>query len=186
MIMPPGLRKFALIVHLTASVGWIGAILAYIPLDVTTRISQDAETLRAAYLGMELIAQWTIVPLAWAALVTGLIVSLGTPWGLFRHYWVLISLLLTAVALPVLLSETRTIGYLAGIAADPTTSDAAIRALPSTLVHSVGGLIVLLVVLGLNVYKPRGLTPYGWRKQHEQRRALQQGKPDEQRKVSQP
>jgi hypothetical protein len=185
MIMPPGLRKFALLVHIMTSVGWIGAVVAYIPLDVTTRISQDAETLRAVYLGMELIAQWAIVPLAWAAFVTGLIVSLGTPWGLFRHYWVLISLLLTAVALLVLRSEMRTISALARIAADPTTSDTALRALPSTLVHSVGGLIVLLVVLGLNVYKPRGLTPYGWRKQQEQRRALQRSKQDEQRTVSQ-
>ena len=185
MTMPPGLRKFALSVHITTAVGWIGAIIAYIPLDVTTRIGQDAGTLRAAYLAMELIAQWTIVPLAWAAFLSGLIVSLGTPWGLFRHYWVLISLLLTAVALLVLLSEMRTVSALVRIAADPTTSDTALRALPSTLVHSVGGLIVLLVVLGLNVYKPRGLTPYGWRKQQEQRRALQRSKQDEQRTVSQ-
>ena len=49
----------------------------------------------------------------------------------------------------------------------------------------MGGLIVLLVVLWLNVYKPRGLTPYGWRKQQEQRRALQRSKQDEQRKVPQ-
>ena len=35
MIMPPGLRKFALSVHLTASVGWIGVVAAYIALDVT-------------------------------------------------------------------------------------------------------------------------------------------------------
>lgn len=165
--MGPSLRKFALTVHIASSVGWVGAVLAYIPLDVATTTSQEAQILRAAYVGMDLIAQWAIIPLAWVAFVTGLIVSLGTPWGLFRHYWVLISLLLTAVALLVLLSETRVISALATVAADPTTSDAALRALPSTLVHSVGGLIVLLVVLALNVYKPRGLTRYGWRKQQE-------------------
>jgi hypothetical protein len=38
----------------------------------------------------------------------------------------------------------------------------------------------------LNVYKPQGLTPYGWRKQAEQRRALQQSKQSEQHKLSQP
>lgn len=96
--------------------------------------------------------------------------SLGTRWGLFRHYWVLISLLLTVIATAVLLAETRTISYLAGIAADPATAVDDLRALESTLVHSVSGLVVLLVIMWLNVYKPRGLTPYGWRKQQEERR----------------
>jgi hypothetical protein len=186
MIMSPGLRKFALTVHVTASVGWIGAVAAYIALDVAAARGQDAQTLRAAYLAMELTASFVIVPLALATLLTGLLMSLGSKWGLFRHYWTLISLLLTLIATIVLLAEMRTISALAGIAADPTTSEAALRALGSTLVHSVGGMVVLLVNMWLNVYKPRGLTPYGWRKQDEQRRALQRSKQGEQPKVSQP
>ena len=173
MTMTPGLRKFELIVHLTASVGWLGAVAAYLALDVTVATSQDAQTLRAAYLVMELIASWAIVPLSLASLLTGLIISLGTKWGLFRHYWVLISLVLTIVATIVLLSETQTISRMADIAADPTTSSDTLRALPNTLVHSVGGMVVLLVIQVLNVYKPRGLTPYGWRKQQEQRTVRQ-------------
>jgi uncharacterized membrane protein len=173
MTMTPGLRKFVLIVHLTASVGWLGAVAAYLALDVTVATSQDAQTLRAAYLAMELIASWAIVPLSLASLLTGLVISLGTKWGLFRHYWVLISLVLTIVATIVLLSETQTISRMADIAADPTTSSDALRALPNTLVHSVGGTLVLLVIQVLNVYKPRGLTPYGWRKQQEERTARQ-------------
>jgi len=186
MIMPPGLRKFALAVHLTASVGWIGAVAAYIALDVAAARGQDAQTLRASYLAMEWTASFVIVPLAVATLLTGLVMSLGTRWGLFRHYWAVISLLLTVFATIVLLIETRTISYFADRAADPTTSSDALRALGSTLVHSVGGMVVLLVNMWLNVYKPRGLTPYGWRKQHEQRRVLQRSKQDEQRTVSQP
>jgi heme/copper-type cytochrome/quinol oxidase subunit 2 len=96
--------------------------------------------------------------------------SLGSKWGLFRHYWVLISLLLTILATIVLLAETQTIISFADIAADPTTSSEDLRALGSTLVHSVGGTVVLLVILVLNVYKPRGMTRYGWRKQREQLR----------------
>jgi hypothetical protein len=182
MIMPPRLRKFALTVHVTASVGWIGAVAAYIALDVAAATGQDAQTLRAAYLAMELTASFVIVPLAFTTLLTGLVMSLGTKWGLFRHYWTLISLLLTVIATIVLLAETRTISYFADIAADPTTSSYDLRALGSTLVHSVGGTVVLLVIMWLNVYKPRGLTPYGWRKQHEQRRKQQ----DPREVVSQP
>jgi len=170
MTMSPGLRKVALAAHLTVSVGWIGAVAAYMALDVAAATSQDAQTLRAAYLAMEVMARSVIVPLAFASLLTGLVMSVGTKWGLFRHYWVLISLLLTVVATVVLLVETQTISYFADIAADPTTSGDDLRALGTTLVHSVGGTVVLLVILVLNLYKPQGMTRYGWRKQHEQRR----------------
>jgi DMSO/TMAO reductase YedYZ heme-binding membrane subunit len=168
--MTPRLRKFALSAHITLAVGWIGAVAGYIALDITAATSQDAQTLRACYLAMGLIAWYVIVPLALASLLTGLVMSLGTKWGLFRHYWVLISLLLTIVATAVLLAETQTIGYFANLAADPTTSGEDLRALGDTLVHSVGGAVVLLVILVLNVYKPRGMTRYGWRKQQEERR----------------
>ena len=173
MIMTPRLRRFALAAHLTCSVGWIGAVAGYIALDVAAATSQDAQTLRAAYLAMELIARYVIVPLALASLLTGLVMSLGTKWGLFRHYWVSISLLLTVIATGVLLTETQTISYYADLAADPTTSSDDLRALGSTLVHSVGGTVVLLVILALNVYKPRGMTRYGWRKQQKEREVSQ-------------
>jgi len=166
--MTPRLRKFALAVHIALSVGWIGAVAGYIALDLAAATSQDAGTLRAAYFAMELIAWYVIVPLALASLLTGLVMSLGTKWGLFRYYWTLISLLLAIVATVVLLVETQTISYFADVAADPTTSNEDLRALGSTMVHSVGGTVVLLVILVLNVYKPRGMTRYGWRKQNEQ------------------
>jgi hypothetical protein len=169
VLMTPRLRKFALAAHITLSVGWIGAVAGYIALDVAAATSQDARTLRAAYLAMELIARYVIVPSAVASLLTGFLMSLGTKWGLFRHYWVSISLLLTVIATAVLLVETQTIGYYADVAADPTTSGEDLRALGNTLVHSVGGMVVLLVILALNVYKPRGMTRYGWRKQEERR-----------------
>jgi hypothetical protein len=177
VIMPPALRKFVLAVHLTVSVGWIGAVAGYIALDVASAASEDAGMLRVAYLGMDRIARYVIVPLAVAALVTGLVVSLWTKWGLFRHYWVLISLVLTTLATAVLLAEIRVIRFHADIAADPTTSVSELRSLPPTLVHSVGGTLVLLVVLVLNIYKPRGLTRYGWRKE-QQRRARGADKDD--------
>ena len=90
---------------------------------------------------------------------------------MFRHYWVLISLLLTIIATVVLLVETQTIGYFADIAADPATSSGDLQSLGNTLVHSVGGTVVLLAILVLNVYKPRGMTRYGWRKWDGRRKA---------------
>jgi len=168
-MMSPGVRRLTLAVHLTLSIGWLGAVAAYVALDVAAATSDRGQTLRAAYIGMELIALRVIVPLAVASLVTGVVISLGTKWGLVRHYWVLISLVLTIIAIGVLLIETRTIRSLGQVAREPTSSTEALRALGTTLVHSIGGTLVLLVILVLNIYKPRGMTSYGWRKQQSQR-----------------
>src|SRR5262245_7131050 len=109
MILPPGLRKFALIAHITCSVGWLGADAAFLALAVAGLTSQDAQLVRAAYLAMGLIAWFVIVPLAFASLLSGLVQSLGTRWGLFRHYWVLVKFLIAIFAATVLLIHTQPI-----------------------------------------------------------------------------
>jgi hypothetical protein len=167
MTMPPGLRTFALTLHVTFSVGWLGAVVAYLALAVAAVTRQDALTVRAAWIAMELIGWFAIVPLSVASLLSGLVQSLGTPWGLFRHYWVLFKLLLTVVATIVLLLHMPTVSFLAGVAA--ATDKAHLGGLASQLFHAGGGLLVLLVITTLSVVKPRGMTPYGWRKQHAQR-----------------
>ena len=167
--MRPGLRKAALAAHLSVSVGWLGAVVAYLALDVTVATSQDPLTVRAAWIAMGLVGIWVIVPLALASLMTGLVMALGPKWGLFRHWWVLISFLLTVFATLVLLNETRVIAGGAALAADSSTAGDRLLSLPPTLPHSIGGLVVLLVVQVLNIYKPPGLTRYGWRKQTEDR-----------------
>jgi hypothetical protein len=168
MTMSPGLRKFALTVHLTVSVGWIGAVVAYLALGVAAVTSPNARPVRAAWIAMELTGWYVIVPLALAALLTGLVMALGTKWGLFRHYWVLFSLVLTILATVVLVVHMPDVSRLAGIAAE--ADGARLGGLGGDLFHAGGGLLVLLVIQVLNVYKPRGLTPYGWRKQQEERR----------------
>lgn len=161
--MPPRLRKVVLTAHIATSVGWLGAVMAYLVLDITAAASQDLRTLRAVYLAMELTVRYVIVPLAVATVFIGIINALGTRWGLLRHYWVLTKLLLTLAATTVLLIEAQTVGALAEQAA----SGADPRSLPGTLPHSVGGFLVLLTTTVLSVFKPRGLTRYGWRKQRE-------------------
>jgi hypothetical protein len=165
--MTPSLRKLALTAHLTFSVGWIGSVIAYLALVIAAMTKQDAQTLRVAWMAMALIGEYVIVPLALASLLTGLVMSLGTPWGLFRHYWVLLSLVLTILATGVLLLHMQTVSAYAGIAAE--TPSAAAGGLGGELFHAGVGLLVLLAIQLMNVYKPRGLTPYGWRKQQEQR-----------------
>ncbi len=168
MTMTVGLRKFALTAHVTSSVSLLGSIAAFLALAIAGLASQDMKMVRAAYLAMELIARFAIVPLALASLLTGLIQSLGTPWGLFRHYWVVVKLLLTVFAIVVLLVKMELIGYAARLAAETTFFRADLRAAGIQLVvHAAGGLLVLLVPAILSVYKPPGMTRYGQRKQYQ-------------------
>jgi hypothetical protein len=164
--MRPSLRKFALTTHIALSVGWIGAVLAYLVLVVAAMTRQETQTLRAAWIAMELIGWYLIVPLALASLLTGFVMSLGTPWGLFRHYWVLISLVLTVVATGVLLRHMPTVSVFARVAAETDSADVGgLRgALRGELLHAGVGLLVLLVIEVLNVYKPQGMTAYGRRR----------------------
>lgn len=180
--MTPSVRKFALTAHVTSSVGLLGSIAAFLALAVAGLTSQDIQMARFAYPAMELVAQSVIVPLAFASLLTGIIQSLGTPWGLFRHYWVLAKLLLTAFATTVLLIKIKLVSYAAYLAREIVLSRADLHAAGLELaVHAAGGLLVLLVPAVLSVYKPRGLTPYGRRKQHELRAPSQHPYPPSQR-----
>jgi len=170
MTMTPRLRKFALTAHVTFSVGWLGAVAGFLALAIAGLTSQDVQIVRAAYLGMELTAWFVIVPLSLASPLTGLVMSLGTTWGLFRHYWVLVKFLMTIFATIVLLLHLQPIGHLARVVAETTSIRGELGGLRIQLVANAGAAVLaLLVATTLSVYKPRGMTPYGWRKHHEER-----------------
>jgi uncharacterized membrane protein len=168
MTMTPGLRKFALTAHVAFSVGWLGAIAGFLALAVVGLTSDDVDTVRGVYLVMEPAAWLVLVPLAFASLLTGLVQALGTTWGLFRHYWVVFKLLINVAATIVLLLYMGTFRSMADVAADPSADLGAVRN-ASPLLHAALALLLLLVATTLAVYKPRGMTPYGQRKHHEQR-----------------
>ena len=171
MIMRPGLRKLALTAHVTSSVGWLGSIVGFLALAIAGLTSQDVQLVCAAHLAMNVTAWYVIIPFSFASLLTGLVSSLGTTWGLFRHYWVVFKLLINVFANIVLLMYVPTLDYFADVAADATLSTADLQMLrdPSAVLHSSLALFLLLVATILGLYKPRGLTPYGRRKQREQR-----------------
>lgn len=158
-ISPPA-RKSLLTLHIAVSVGWYGAILTYIGLNLPLLTSDDEQVLRGAYLMMRAVLLYVIVPLAVASVATGILQSLVTPWGLFKHYWVSISLWVTVSAATILVLHVPAVIAMAEMAADPRND---VTAMGTDLFHSVGGLVTLTVPLILNVVKPRGLTRAGWR-----------------------
>lgn len=172
--MPPTVRKVALTTHVVASVGWLGAVAAFLALAVVGLTSDDVQRARAVYVAMDVIGWWVIVPLCLASLVTGVVQSLGTPWGLVRHYWVAIKLTLTVLSTAVLFVHMRPISHLGAAAAARAPAPGDLRAMRLQLAVDAGAaLLVLLVTTTLSVIKPRGLTAHGRRALRAQRLAEQ-------------
>jgi len=167
MTMTSRVRKFALTAHVTSSVGWLGAIIGFIAHAVAGLTSQDVQTVRSAYLMMDLTGWFVLVPLSLASLLTGVVQSLGTAWGLFRHYWIIAKLSITVFATVVLLIYMQTLDKLASVAARTTFSSADFSGHQgaSPLIHASVALLLLITCVVLSVYKPWGKTQYGKRKQ---------------------
>jgi len=177
--MTPALRKMTITAHVTFSVGWLGAVAAFLVLSIAGLTSHDAEVVRGAYLSMDLISRFIVIPMCFAALATGLLQALGTPWGLFRYYWILVKFGLAIFATIALLVHQFAVVAEAAKrvsgAATETLFSADLGPLKTELVRAPSlAIVLLLVVTTLGVYKPWGLTRYGRRKQQERRKVQQQ------------
>lgn len=174
MQLTAGARKAALVTHVVTSVGWLGAVAAFLALAVVAVRTDDAAVARSLYVAMYVLGAAVLVPLSLASFASGLLQSLGTSWGLIRHWWVIAKLAISLMATAILLLYITTLRALGDAAATATLADDALL-LPSSspVLHSAGAVLVLLVAAALSVFKPKGLTRYGWRKQ-QQRRAEQQ------------
>jgi hypothetical protein len=150
----PRARKLLLTLHVTSSVGWLGAVLAYLAPAVIVATSPASETAHASHAVMRLIGWYVLVPLSLATLVTGLAQSLLTEWGLIRHYWVTTKLVLAVIGTVILVVHLSGMGHGGGAA----------HAGPHLLVHAIGGLVLLLIATLLSIFKPWGKTAYGKRR----------------------
>lgn len=156
--------------HISFAVGWLGAVVSFLALAIAGLTSKDTQTVRGIYLAMEVTAWFVILPLSLAPLLTGPILSLGTKWGLFRHYWILIKLVINVLATLLLIVHMQVISHVAGAMREASLPIGDLQDLRVQLVaYAAIALLALLVATTLAVYKPRGMTPYGWRKHREQR-----------------
>jgi len=161
-------RKTVLLLHILASVGLFGTVAAFVALAIAGLSIAGDSPVRAAYWAGGLITWWLILPLGFAALATGILSGLASPWGLFRHYWVVTKLVLTLLILAVLMLHVFPITHMAELAAsDGFGADGMIIQRRQLLMASGAGLLAILAVSILSVFKPSGLTRHGWRKQRE-------------------
>lgn len=172
--MTPGLRKFVRTAHVTFTVGWLGAVAGFLALALVGLTNHEAQTVRAVYIAMEVITRFVLVPVSFIPLVlTGPLLSFGTPWGLFRHYWIVAKLVINVLSTLILLLHLQPINYLAQAAEHGTLSQADVPLQVQMVVAAGAALVALLIATGLAVYKPRGMTAYGWRKQYQDHSAPQ-------------
>jgi hypothetical protein len=160
--MKPPLRRLGLALHIALSVGWLGAVAAFLTLAMGS-LSRDEQLARACYLSMLVVARGALVPLSIGTVVSGVVQSLGTKWGLFRHWWVLVKLVLAVLSTAaLLLHEATAIKDAAKLAAE-----AGATALQAGRLREIGiqlladasaAALVLVAALTISIYKPWGVV----------------------------
>jgi hypothetical protein len=159
--MSPRLYKLLLAIHLIVSVGWLGIVIAKAVLGLAAVTSDVAGHSAAMYVSMDVL-NVAFPPVAIGTLVTGVLLSLGTKWGLLRHYWVATKLVLTVgvIVTAVQLGDRAMRSATSAPAGDGTMLGIAWP--PATLLLSlaVAHVLMLAVATVVSVYKPWGRTPF--------------------------
>jgi uncharacterized membrane protein len=168
----PSLYRLLLTAHIIASVGWLGVVFAKLVLGLAAIATRAPGVSDALYVSMNVL-NGAFPPLAISTIVTGVLLSLGTKWGLLQHYWVATKLALTVgvIATAVQLGDRlarQSIAAPAGPTADAVTILGSASA-PTLLVSlSVAHLLMLGAATIISVYKPWGKTWFARRKTVQQ------------------
>jgi hypothetical protein len=158
-MLRPALRSALLTVHVALSVGWTGAVAVFLALAVAGGVGKD-ETVRAAAIAMDIAARFIITPLSFAAPATGLILALGTRWGVFKHYWLVFKLVLTLPSTALLTLHIGPIRQIAQRALDGGSMGAVAALRQQMAIDAALALVVLLLTTALAVIKPQGATSF--------------------------
>ncbi|WP_031106849.1 hypothetical protein [Streptomyces sp. NRRL S-146] len=151
-------RRAALVVHVTVSAGWLGLSLGLLALGITAATTGSPATVEASVRAMKLFADWLLLPVAFLTLLSGLLLSLGTKWGLARHRWVYTKFWLT------LATTTATVLALRPGVNSAVTAVAAGGPLPDAgdvLFGPVVSLSAYVFMTVISVLKPWGKTRRG-------------------------
>ncbi|MEV4416805.1 DUF2269 family protein [Catellatospora sp. NPDC049609] len=153
--LPRNARRLLLTIHVVTSVGWLGVAYALLVMALTAQSSGDAATRLATYSLMLSFDTAAMLPLGLAALVTGVILGLGTHWGLLRHWWVAVKLVLNIAVLVVpMLTRHPALVDAVDAARAGTLTEPAMQVMDG----SIASVIVLTTATVLSVYKPWGKT----------------------------
>jgi hypothetical protein len=171
--MSRGRRKLVLTLHVITSVGWLGAAIAMTILLVAGFITRNPVLRHAAFTFMHVYDLTIMIPLGYLALVTGVLLSVGTNWGLLKHWWIVTKLVLTIAVLAFagFFTSGWVLGAVARTAEDPMADLGALAV--QLAVNFAAFNVVFWTTTIISIYKPWGPTPRGKRKLAEQAAAKQ-------------
>jgi hypothetical protein len=95
--MKPPLRKSMLLIHIVAAGAWIGIDVIVAVLVLTGRYAGSVATRSLAYQALATFVVWPMLISGLVSLGTGIVLGLGTKWGLVRYWWVAVKLVLNLV-----------------------------------------------------------------------------------------
>lgn len=162
-------RRATLAVHVVAAAGWLGLTLGLLALAVTAITTDSATVIEASVRSMKVFADWLIVPLALATLLSGLVLSLGTPWGLARHRWVCTKFWLT---LATTIASTFALRPGVTDAAEAVTSGTGVINSTDLVAGPIVSLSAYVFMTVVSVLKPWGLTKRGRKQRAGSRNAV--------------
>ena len=162
--LSPSQYKLLLTAHVVVSVGWLGVVLAKIVLKVFAMTTGDAAIAEALYFAAGRL-NLAFPPLALSTIATGVVLSLGTKWGLVQHYWVATKIVLTVGVIATAVQLGTRIPQPTGRAVEESTI-LGLASSPMVLLLSlsIAHLIMLLAATVLSTYKPWGKTWFGRRR----------------------
>ena len=164
MTLSPQSRTAWLVAHVATSIGFLGAVVVFLALALVGLLGTEPDLLRAVYVACDLATRLVIVPLCLASTATGLVLSLGTPWGLGRHWWMVGKLAIAAVSTGALFLHVRLVSAMMDAATGQPLAGGDLTVERLQLVVASGAAVgALLAATILSVAKPRGLTRHGWR-----------------------
>ncbi len=167
--LSPRARKVWLTLHVGISVGWLGLGLAMSALALTGLLAETHAVRHGAYELMHIFDLTIVIPSMMLSIITGLVTALCTPWGLLKHWWVLVKFVIS-LAIPAAAAafQARWIIELAARTQDPAAQPGGLGV--AVAVCMVCYTTLLWTATTLSVVKPWGRTRWG-RTDLEARRA---------------
>ncbi|MPZ87033.1 MAG: DUF2269 domain-containing protein [Nitriliruptorales bacterium] len=162
-VLPRRARKVVLAAHVLLSVTWLGIVAAKLAMAVTAVSTADAALAEMTYRLMDSPLTTITQPTAAGALVTGLALSLGTRWGLLRHWWIVVKFALTAAVILTgnALITLFTLQSLDAVAAPASAADGPTAAAAPLMAALLVTVVMLAAASVISTFKPWGRTPRG-------------------------
>jgi hypothetical protein len=167
--LPPVARKAVMVLHAICGIGWMGVDIAVFVLLMTARTTNDPALAISGFNAIRMIVPIAVPPLSLGILVTGLMLGLGTRWGLLRYWWVLIklilSLIMTVLVFVSLVPGVTSIAVLSATNLSANAVRASLGSLPNQLMFPpIVSFLMLGVAAVLSIFRPWRRTPWSrWR-----------------------